>query len=191
MSSLSKPSFWIIFKKALWNFFNFNNPRATMNEGLVLVIVIFTPITYLENKEFSMPYPPIQMTWAHSGKLIKHIGGKSSSFVFSIDEINTTISFRNTGLFTEVSKQLQFKDQWAKNSSSIPVKIRWFQLPTGEAWVADLWSEEHHYINEMQSKAMFLHLKNAHIIGYMTLICFIILVLLFFYEFHLTKKLNT
>lgn len=191
MSSLSKPSFWIVFKKALWNFFHIDNPRATMNGGIILTIILFSPIIYAYHKQFSISYPPTEDTCTNSGKLIKHITSKSSYLQFTISNSNTTVTFSNNRLFTEISKQLQFEDRWAKTSSSIPVKIRWFQLPTGEAWVADLWYEEHHYIDEMQSKAMFNHLRNSHIFEYMTLICFIILVLSFFYEFHLTKKLNT
>lgn len=191
MSSLLKISFWIVFKKALWNFCHIDNPRAPINGGIIVTIILFLPIFYAYQKQFSIPYPSAEETSTNSGKLIKHITSKSSYLEFTVSNSNTTVIFSNNKLFTEVSKQLQFKDKWAKNSSSIPVKIRWFQLPTGEAWVADLWFEEHHYIDEMQSKAMFNRLKNTHIFGYMTLICFIILVLSFFYEFHLTKKLNT
>jgi hypothetical protein len=186
--------FWRIFAKTLGSLLsNFDSTRAAGSQQRQYFLIVFLGFTimfaffgYDDYIDYRIPFPSLREMTLSEGNLTRVKKGKVLHFQLTTNQ-GEKILF--AGNLTHESGLFYNKE--TKEWLSHPATVRWFQFPSGERGMMEVWVEGTQYRDMQETIKRFNDGKNNHTFITLALISIGICLLLFIFEFIYVKKILT
>lgn len=138
---------WIPYApKAIWHMWSLDRSGTTWYKIRAFVLLILTPWiviggiqAYSDYQSFSIPYPEYEELMLKEGNLTQIKYGKHDVDLAFIDKNGQPTRLKSGYILYPKINRLFYDTQGNYNQFiSLPAKIRWFKMPSGLAWIAEL-----------------------------------------------------
>lgn len=191
---IEEVSFWFILRKTLLSLFFRNDKvgslwfraRPILFFGVLFLIVLFIAWTYEDYIDFSTSYPTEDKTFITDGQ-ISEVKINRQFFMQLENNQGRKIIFKSNWMFNANSKKGMFYDD-SGNAIKRLGKVRYVMLPSGKAWIVELWIEEKIYIDENASRNDFLKHQENYTRHIIIISLFLLIIFMIVSEYRYVKK---
>lgn len=189
---------WVLYvPKAIWHMWSLDRNGTTWYKirafsllclGTWVVLDGFD--SYKDYRDFSLHYPKYNELNVDEGNLKKVKYGKGQYNLTLIKHDNTRIHINEKyGLYSVVENWFR-GDNYASLDIAVPVTIRWFILPSGTAWIAELEKNGERIVSYRKGYEDYYQTKNENEKGdfYWFWLPFCLLLIVIYFEASALRK---
>jgi len=156
---------WVPYiPKAMWHMWSLDRNGTTWYKIRAFVLLILTPWiviggiqAYSDYQSFSIPYPEYEELMLNEGNLTQIKYGKNDVDLAFINKNRQATRIKGGYVLYPKINRLFYDTQGNYNRFiSLPVKMRWFKMPSGLGWIAELEIKNIRVVTYSQGKSDYM-----------------------------------